>query len=87
VCDKIYTSNQGGARMPNQEMPTSVHDSILDGITFDDLITCVQCNNEVIDEEAVMREFDNILEANLKDARFLLKQKMAFILENAKTEG
>ena len=70
--------------MGKKDVTTSIYDNILDGITFDDLVTCVQCNVEEIDEEAVMREFEDMVRVNLKDARFLLKEKMAFILKQAK---
>lgn len=61
-------------------------DSILDGITFDDLIVTLQSNERVIDEEAVVRVFEDIVRANLKDARYVLKNNIKFILDNAKEE-
>lgn len=59
------------------------HDSLLDGITFEDLIITLQSNERVIDEEAVKRVFEDLVRANLKDACFLLKEKMQFILDSA----
>lgn len=64
----------------------NVSDSILDGITFDDLIVTLQSNERVIDEEAVVRVFEDIVRANLKDARYVLKNNIKFILDNAKEE-
>ena len=64
----------------------NVGDSILDGITFDDLIITLQSNERVIDEEVVIRVFEDILRANLKDARHVLKDNIKFILDNAKGE-
>lgn len=61
----------------------SEHDSLLDGITFEDLIITLQSNEKVIDEEAVKRVFEDLVWTNLKDARFLLKEKMQFIIDNA----
>ena len=61
----------------------SEHDSLLDGITFEDLIITLQSNEKVIDEEAVKRVFEDLVRANLKDARFLLKEKMQFIIDSA----
>jgi hypothetical protein len=68
------------------EMQINGCDSILDGITFDDLIVTLQSNERVIDEEAVVRVFEDIVRANLKDARYVLKNNIKFILDNAKGE-
>ena len=64
-------------------MEPSLYDNILDGITFDDLIVTLQSNEPTIDEEAVLRVFEDIVRANLKDARYILKQRMAFIIKEA----
>jgi hypothetical protein len=65
-------------------MNPSYNDSIISGITFDDLITTLQCNEQTIDKAAVTRVFNEILKIQMADAREILKQNMDFILEEAK---
>lgn len=62
----------------------SHHDSILDGITFDDLITTIQSNEPVIDEMTVTRVYNEILQAQLRDAVYVLQKNMKFILKECK---
>lgn len=59
-------------------------DSLLDPVTFDDLILTVHCNCRTITPEAVKKEWDEILESRLADARFLLDNNMTAIMEEAR---
>lgn len=61
-----------------------IMDNLLDGFTFDELITAVQSNEPEINEKTVEKVFNEILQAQLKDARFLLKTKMQNILKECK---
>lgn len=65
-------------------MKPNRNDSILPGITFDELIPTLQSNESTIDEAAVTRVFNEILELQLQDARFMLKENMKFILEESR---
>jgi len=65
-------------------MKTNRNDSILDGITFSDLIVTLQSNEPTIDAAAVERVFEEILKLQLEDARALLRDNMEFILEESK---
>lgn len=59
-------------------------DSLLDGITFDDLILAVHCNCRVITPEAVRKEFEDFLELRMIDTRYLLESNMNEIIAEAK---
>ena len=61
-------------------MKTNRNDSILDGITFSDLIVTLQSNEPTINREVVTRVFEEILKLQLEDARALLRENMEFIL-------
>ena len=54
----------------------STNDFLLPGITYDELITTVNanCGSEATVEN-ILREYENILQANIEDARHLLKSK------------
>lgn len=62
----------------------SENDNLLDGVTFEDLITAVRCNCRVIDERAVRRELTHILEVREQDFDFLLEKNMDAIIAAAK---
>jgi len=64
----------------------SVKDNILDGITFDDLITAVQSNCPAITPWNVERQMDEILEKRLADMRFLLRNNIMAITRLAKLD-
>jgi hypothetical protein len=59
-------------------------DSIISGITFQELIETLQANEKEINEESVMRTYRNILAANEKDAEYELKANMARIIKELK---
>lgn len=58
-------------------------DSLMDGITFDDLILAVHCDCRSITPEAVVEEWRVILEGRLQDAVFLLERNMSAIMAEA----
>ena len=62
----------------------SFHDSILDGITIEDVITATLHNEQVINERTVTKVFNEILETQLEDARFMLKKHMQDIINEVK---
>lgn len=47
-------------------------DSILDGLTFEELITAVQCNCKEYSTENILNELKNIMKAQVNDARTLM---------------
>lgn len=59
-------------------------DSLLDGLTFADLITTVQCNCPYPNPASVRQEFRDILESQVQDAWSLLEQNMAAIIQKVK---
>ena len=58
-------------------------DSLLDGLTFDDLILAVHCNCRVITPEAVRSELKEILESREQDMMCLLEKNMDAIMAAA----
>ena len=62
----------------------SESDNLLDGITFDELITTVHCNCPVIDEKAVYAGFKRILEIREQDMYSLLNKNLDAIIIAAK---
>ena len=62
----------------------SVQDSLLDGLTFDDLILAVHHNCRVITPKAVMRELKEMLDTRLQDMEFLVNKNMPYIIKEAK---
>lgn len=74
--------------MPEKEWRLGVdidtHDSLLDGITFDDLILTVHCNCREINEQTVRLELRDILESRLEDMKFLIEKNIDIIMEKAK---
>ena len=59
-------------------------DSLLDGLTFEDLILAVHCNCRKIDRKAVTDTFKEIIEGRMQDADFLLENNMEAIIEEAR---
>lgn len=58
-------------------------DSILDGVTFDDLILAVHCNCPVINRNAVVTQLNNIIEMRMEDTMELLSRNIDIIVEEA----
>jgi len=61
-----------------------VKDSMLDGFSYDDLITAVQSNEKNISAETVKKTFKAILKAQVKDAEAMLEKHMKKILSELK---
>lgn len=51
-------------------------DCIFDPITFGELIDTVRCNCKKIDEAAVEREMNRILDIRMQDMKFLLRNNL-----------
>lgn len=62
----------------------SEQDNILDGITFEELITTVRCNCPTIDSNSVYTEFRRILEIREQDMYSLLNNNIGVIVAAAK---
>ena len=60
------------------------YDCLLDSVTFDNLILVVHCNCREITPDAVRKEWKEILEERLADARFLLDNNIDKIIAEAK---
>lgn len=58
-------------------------DSLLDGLTFDDLILAVHCNCRTINRVAVQMELNLILTTRRQDMMFLLEKNMDAIMAEA----
>ncbi len=59
-------------------------DSLLDGLTFDDLILAVHCNCRTINPAAVRAELSNMLASRKQDMMFLLEKNMDAIMAEAR---
>lgn len=62
----------------------SFQDSILDGITIDDIITATLSNEKEITEATVTKVFNEILKIQLTDAKFMLNKHMQDIIKEVK---
>lgn len=58
-------------------------DSLLDGITFDDVILQVHCNCRSITPQAVLREINDLVKQRLDDMRELLTRNIDIIMDEA----
>ena len=61
-----------------------VLDDLLGGFTYDDLITAVISNEPVITEQTIKKVFNEILQAQLTDAKAVLKANMQEVLKICK---
>lgn len=59
-------------------------DSLLDGLTFDDLILAVHCNCRTINRAAVHAELNRIMATRRQDMMFLLEKNMDTIMAEAR---
>lgn len=62
----------------------NTYDSLLDGLTFDDLILTVHHNCKNITTASVQKELDEMLEIRMQDMKFLLKNNMDKIIEESR---
>lgn len=61
----------------------SANDKVLDGFTFEDIITIVRCNCREITPGTIRREVVSLLELRLDDMKCLLEKNMDVIAEEA----
>lgn len=61
-------------------------DTILDPVTFDDLILALKCNFEHINHQAVTYQIGEILQQRLEDVKYLVENNMDEIIALAKDE-
>lgn len=61
----------------------AAQDSLLDGLTFDDLILTVHCNCRTVTPAGVRKQLDDMLEGRLQDMKFLLENNMDAIMASA----
>lgn len=61
----------------------STYDSLLDGLTFDDLILQMHCNvpKEKMTPECVKAQLHELLDGRLEDMWFLVEKNMGKIIE------
>lgn len=62
----------------------STSDNLLDPVTFDDLILAVHCNCRLITPDEVVKTMSEMLEQRLQDTRFLIKNNMEAIMDEAR---
>lgn len=61
-------------------------DTILDPVTFDDLILALKCNFETINEQSVTYQIGEILQQRLEDVKYLVENNMNEIIALAADE-
>ena len=59
-------------------------DNLLDGFTFEQVITALYCGEKIIDKKSVKRVIKEILESQLQDLNCLLENNMNEIIKRAK---
>lgn len=68
-----------------KDMLTS--DTILDSVTFDDLILALKCNYAYIGETAVRTQMKEILDQRLEDVKYLIENNIDEIIALASDES
>lgn len=58
-------------------------DSLLDGLTFDDLILAVHCNCRTVTPAGVRKQLQEMLAGRLQDMNYLLENNMDGIMAAA----
>ena len=61
-------------------------DTILDPVTFDDLILALKCNYAYIGETAVRTQMKEILDQRLEDVKYLVENNIDEIIALARDE-
>lgn len=59
-------------------------DTILDPITFENIITALHCNERVISENAVWGVVREIMDSRMEDFNYLIENNMQEIIAEAK---
>ena len=62
------------------------NDDLLDGITYEELLTTVFSNIENPDVKAVLRQFDELLKNKIKDAKYELRKAAPQIVKEIENE-
>lgn len=62
-------------------------DTILDPVTFDDLILALKCNFKTINEQSVTYQISEILQQRLEDVKYLVENNMEEIIALARGES
>ena len=62
-------------------------DTILDPVTFDDLILALKCNYAYISETAVRTQMKEILDQRLEDVKYLIENNIDEIIALARDES
>ena len=79
---------QGGILMIERQwkLGEDLHedDAIFDQITFNDIILALHCGERVIDEKAVIRVANRIIDERLQDFQYLIRNNMNEIIAEAK---
>lgn len=58
-------------------------DNMLDGFTFEDVITMVKCNCKELTKESAQRELKQMLDSRFEDLKFLFDNNIDEILKIA----
>ena len=61
-----------------------LEDSLLDGITFGEVVTTVKCNARIINRAAVRTALKEILEIRMQDYEYILEKNIDEIVREAK---
>ena len=61
-----------------------VLDDLLGGFTYDDLVTAVLSNESVITEQTIKKVFNEMLQAQLTDAKAIFKANLQEVLKTCK---
>jgi len=70
--------------MATTEFPTHVKDDLIKAVTFEDLIIVVQSNEQVVNRETIGKVFRELMHSTITDAYVELRDKMSWIIEQAK---
>lgn len=65
---------------------TSRNNNILEGITFEELITTIQSNEKEVSSAVVLRVYGEILSKQKRDAITTIVENMDFILDSCKIQ-
>ena len=61
-----------------------INDAIFPEITFDEIITALHCNEQVIDRKAIRRVINEIMNARAQNFDYILNNNIAEIIAEAK---
>jgi hypothetical protein len=61
-----------------------INDAIFPEITFDEIITTLHCNEQVIDRKAIQRVISEIMDIRTQDFDYILNNNIAEIIAEVK---